>query len=139
MLTGQYEHTLDEKNRIIIPSRLREGLSGRLVLSVGTNETLTIYPNELFARRLSEIEAKSIGSPEVRTITRMLTNFAVTDIELDKQGRLIIPDFLLKYLDYPKVIVICGTIDRLELWNKDKWDTYLKDMSSHFDKAMELI
>ena len=120
MFMGEYNHTVDTKGRIIVPSKLREELGETFVVTVGLDGCLFVYPNsewEQFVEQLKTLPGKDHG----RKLQRYFMSLAA-DCELDKQGRVLIPAKLRELAGLDKDVVFAGVINKIELWNKDKWD-----------------
>ena len=120
MFTGEYEHSVDTKGRIIMPSKFRDALEGEFVVTLGLDGCLFIYPMdewERFAEQLKELP----GSREARQLQRYFLAGAAS-VEMDKQGRYLIPQKLRDAAGLTKDIVTVGVLSKLEIWDKDKWE-----------------
>ena len=120
MFMGEYNHTLDVKGRIIIPSKLREELGEQFVVTVGLDGCLFVYPLkewELFVEQLKTLPGQAQG----RRLQRYFMSLAA-DCEIDKQGRFLIPAKLRELAGLDKDVVFAGVINKIELWSKEKWD-----------------
>jgi MraZ protein len=136
LLTGTYPRTLDEKNRLVFPKRIREQLRepgqerpDRLYLSPGPDKCLWIYPvggiEELARKQLNEAPATDA---EVRAFRRLF--FAETEwVDMDRSGRILIPDRLKQFAGLENEVVLIGVIDHLELWDGPRWQRYVADNS----------
>lgn len=136
MFIGEYQHNIDSKGRIIIPSRFREDLGEGFVLTKGLDQCLFIYSyNEwkVFENKLSTLP---LTSKDARAFIRFFFAGA-TECEFDKQGRIIIPANLREYADINKEAVIIGVSNRLEIWSKDKWLDYNDDENLSYDAIAE--
>ncbi len=124
MLTGEFKHNLDSKNRLAIPAKLRLELGEKPVLTRGLDNCLFIYPHrdwELFMEKLNKLP---LGQAKARNFKRFILSGA-SEIEIDEMGRALIPEPLKKYSGIKKEIVIIGVGDRIELWSKDVWNKYI--------------
>lgn len=122
MFMGEYNHSVDIKGRIIVPSKLREELGEQFVVTVGLDGCLFVYPNnewEKFVEQLKTLPGNEMG----RKLQRYFMSSAA-DCEIDKQGRFLIPAKLreLAGIEIEGKVVFAGVINKIELWNKDKWD-----------------
>ena len=120
MFMGEYNHTVDTKGRIIVPSKLREELGETFVVTVGLDGCLFVYPNsewEAFVEQLKTLPGQAGG----RRLQRYFMSLAA-DCELDKQGRFLIPAKLREMAGLDKEVVFAGVINKIELWSKEKWD-----------------
>jgi MraZ protein len=133
---GTFEHTLDAKNRLTVPSKFRTALSGKVVLVKGVDRCLSLYPEQTYtALTQAAIAGLNPFSPQARELKRMFYGNAI-DTELDSAGRVMVP---AKYLEHAGVagrdIVITGAGDCLELWDRDGWAQYDSDLS---ERALDL-
>jgi MraZ protein len=119
MFTGEYNHSIDGKGRVIVPSKFREQLGEEFVVTKGLDGCLFVYPKSEW----EGIEEKFRGLPsngETRRFMRFFFAGAAT-LEVDKQGRILIPPNLREHADLQKDIVSAGVFNRVEIWNKDRW------------------
>ena len=123
MLIGEYKHTLDDKNRLSIPSKFRSQLKPGAVITKGLDECLFIYTKQAWDAWAIKLSALPISQSTSRAFSRMMLGGAM-EVELDKQGRVILPDYLKEYARLAKYVVIAGLYDRLEVWDADSWLQY---------------
>lgn len=125
MFMGEYHHTIDEKGRITIPSKLRMELGEQFIITKGLDGCLFIYPKEEW----NNIAQKYKELPNTKDARNYLRFFLSGAIEgfYDKQGRVNITQPLIKYADLNKDCVIIGVNERLEIWNKDRFEKFLSD------------
>ena len=120
MLLGEHEHTLDDKNRLTLPAKLREQLGERVVVSRGLDGCLYVYSDAEWARLAERVGSLDPFSREARTMQRWF--FASgSDAELDKQGRVVIPATLLKNAGIGREVTVAGVYDHLEIWDRASW------------------
>ena len=139
MLTGEYKHKMDKKGRVIIPAKFRDELGDQFVATRGLDNCLFVYPMQEWGVLEEKLASLPIASKEARTFTRFFFSGA-TECELDKQGRMSIPNNLRDFAALQKDIVIIGLSSRIELWAKENWDDYLdkaEDSTEDFASAME--
>ena len=121
MLLGEYEHSIDEKNRLTLPARFRESFSEGCVISRGMDRCLSVYPCGEWERavdaRLGRLDPLS---REARSLQRYFYS-AAAEAELDKQGRIVIPAGWSSCAGLGRDVVVAGVRDRLEVWNRDVW------------------
>lgn len=134
MFMGEYEHTLDEKNRIIIPTKLREELGKTFVITRGTDGCLFIYPEKAWEEFVNQLKQLP-GNKEGREMQRYFMAGAA-GCEADKQGRVMIPQRLLDAAAIEKEVVSVGVIDKIEVWSKERWEKAqsvdsVDDMADH--------
>ena len=138
LLTGTYERTLDEKLRLAMPKPLREALKGdkQLLLTPGTDGSLSLYPRTTFADLTTQLAARSPSGQDVRAFSRLL--YAQShSVELDSQGRVRIPGELARLANLEGDVVLLGVGDRVELWNKSRWEAYLAEQQPRYDQLAE--
>ncbi len=124
MFLGQYTYSLDEKGRLTIPSRFRDDLAGRnVVVTRGLDRCLTIYPLPVWDEIAQKVNALPITDPRGRALRRIFFADAM-DAELDRQGRILIPDRLREYagLEPAAEIVIVGLDRFIEIWSPQRWE-----------------
>jgi transcriptional regulator MraZ len=121
MLLGEYEHTIDEKNRLTLPARFRESFSEGVVISRGMDRCLSMYPRAEWERTVdARLGALDPLSREARSLQRYFYS-AATEAELDRQGRVVIPAALVQYAALGRDVVVAGVRERLEIWNRNAW------------------
>ena len=130
MLMGEFHHNLDDKGRIIIPSRLREEIGENIIVTRGLENCLFIYSENEWAKVVSKLKTLPFTKKDARSFTRMFLSGA-TNAEFDKQGRIKIAIPLLEYAELEKECVIIGVNDRLEIWSKEKWNSFMNVASEN--------
>ncbi|WP_027632863.1 division/cell wall cluster transcriptional repressor MraZ [Clostridium hydrogeniformans] len=135
MLVGEYTHGLDGKNRMIIPSKFREALGSKFILTKGLDGCLYAYTLEEWKNLELKLKALPLTNKDARTFVRFFVGGA-HEIEIDKQGRGLIPQSLKEYSSIEKEIVSIGVLTRIEIWSKEKWEEYNKD-NVDFDSISE--
>ena len=129
MFLGEFEHTIDDKGRVAIPARFREELSEGLVLTRGFDPCLQAFPRAKWQDLSSKVSSLSLGSPIARTLRRVLFSNAA-EVEVDRQGRILIPQNLREYAKLAEQVVITGMDDYFELWSGNQWNLVLEQMSN---------
>lgn len=137
MFIGQYNHTIDEKGRIIIPSKLRNELGNNFIVTRGLDGCLFIYSNIEWMNIVSKYKNLP-DTKEKRNFMRVFLSLA-TICEYDKQGRINIPTSLISYANLKKDCVIVGVFDRLEIWSKESWDEFIKNNSSNLSDTVDSL
>ncbi len=124
MFLGQFSYTLDSKGRLTIPSRFREELPVEIVVTRGLDRCLVVYPIEVWREISQKVTSLPITDPRGRALRRVFFADAA-DAELDKQGRVLIPDRLREYagLDLSSDVVIVGLDRFIELWDRGRWES----------------
>jgi len=123
MLIGEYQHALDIKNRIIVPSKLREDLGNNFVITKGLDGCLYAYPIEEWKLLQEKLKTLPLTNKDARAFVRFFFAGAC-EVEMDKQGRGLIPQNLKEYAGIEKEIVSIGVLTRVEIWSKEKWKEY---------------
>ncbi|WAM35567.1 division/cell wall cluster transcriptional repressor MraZ [Caldicellulosiruptor acetigenus] len=126
MLIGEYKHVVDSKGRIILPSKFREELGERFILTKGLDNCLFGYSLKEWAVLEEKLKKLPLTSKEVRTFLRFFFAGAC-ECEVDKQGRVLIPQNLREYAGIQKEVFIIGVMTRIEIWSEDNW---LKEMTN---------
>ena len=130
MFMGEYHHSIDEKGRLTIPSKLREDLGEQFILTRGLDGCLFIYPNNEWNNVINKYKELP-NIKEARNFMRFFLSGAV-NCELDKQGRINIPSPLIKYSNLLKDCIIIGVNDRLEIWSKENWESFVSENEQSF-------
>jgi MraZ protein len=122
MLLGEHEHTLDDKNRLTLPARLREQLGDRVVVTRGLDGCLYVYAVPAWERLSDRVGTLDPLSGEARTLQRFFFASAA-EADLDKQGRIVIPVHLLTAAGIGREVTVTGVRDHLEIWDRAAWRT----------------
>ena len=140
MFLGEFQHTLDPKGRVILPSAFREELSEGLVMTVGLDNCLTVYSLPDWQRVAEGLRNLRSTDRRERSFARMLTSSAHPETP-DRQGRITIPARLRDYAHLTKDVTVVGADSRVELWNTTAWDAYRDQAMNDFantDEAFNL-
>ena len=136
MFIGEYHHTIDEKGRIIIPSKFRESLGDNFIVTRGIENCLFIYSMENWAKITDKLNSLPFTHKDARTFNRFFMSGA-TDVELDKQGRINLPSPLISFANLVKDCVIIGTGDRLEVWSEESWEQFFQSTKDSMSDIAE--
>lgn len=120
MFLGEYNHTIDTKGRLIVPAKFRELLGNVFIITKGLDGCLYLYPNkewEEFEKKMSELP---IGKSDIRKMVRFFLSSA-TQVELDKQGRILVPQPHRTFAELDKDVLFAGVGKKIEIWSKEKW------------------
>ena len=123
MFIGEYNHTIDEKGRLAVPVKFRNKLAKGAVVTKGLDNCLVLYTGEEWKKLAPRLAALPINKANSRAFSRLMLAGAM-DVSLDKQGRIILPDYLRKYAGVGKNVIVAGLYTRLEIWDAAKWETY---------------
>jgi MraZ protein len=131
MITGEYEHSIDEKNRLFISSKLRsqidvETYGSNFYLAMGPNGILCLYPEKYF-QQIALVGAPGTGAPDETVAFERLSFALANKVELDRQGRLLINEKLRRRANLGTTLTLVGVRDHIEVWNTDNWEHYLED------------
>jgi MraZ protein len=125
MFMGEYHHTVDDKGRLTIPSKIRYELGESFIITRGLDNCLFIYPKNEWVNIIGKYKELP-NTKDARNFMRFFLSGAV-ECEFDKQGRINISMPLMKYADLTKECVIIGVNDRLEIWSKDRWASFINE------------
>lgn len=135
MFIGEFQHAIDIKNRMIVPSKFRDIINDKFVLTKGLDNCLYAYTTEEWGNLEIKLKSLPLSSKDARAFVRFFFSGAV-ECELDKQGRFVIPQNLIDYAKIKKDVVIIGVSTRFEVWSKEKWDEY-NDSNIDFDEIAQ--
>jgi len=138
MLIGQYEHTIDNKKRLALPAKFRGELGDKVIITRGIESCLAVYTEKEWKTVSDKIVNLTMTQAEARSFSRMMLAGAM-EVSLDKLGRILVPDYLKKYADLKKNVVICGLSNRLEIWDFAKWETYKKKAEKKVDEIVSKL
>jgi len=140
-LTGQYYHTIDAKSRLTIPAKLREVINPAeegygFVAIMGPDAVLSLYTPAAYRRIAPQFDPRSQASPDVRNFRRLA--YALADqLEVDRLGRILIPETTAKRCGLTKDVVIIGVEDHIEVWPRDRWEGFLNEQMANQDALAE--
>ena len=133
MLLGEYRHNLDAKGRVSVPSKFRCDLGQSFVVTKGLDNCLYLYSKDEWKKFEDKLKNLPITSQEARSFVRFFFAGA-SECEVDKQGRINIPQNLREYAKIQKDVVIVGVSTRAEIWNSENWDKYTSSDSLDVSK-----
>jgi len=136
MFIGEYQHTVDNKGRIIMPSKLRDDLGQNFIVTKGLDNCLFVYPMEEWKRLENKLRTLPLTNKNARAFIRFFFAGA-TECSLDKQGRILIPNNLREYAKIIKDVVIIGVAERIEIWAKEEWTNYNSDDNLSYEDIDE--
>ncbi len=129
MFIGEYQHSLDEKGRVQVPAKFRPALADGAVVTRGLDDSLFLYTKAEWLKIAERIAALPLSKASARSFARLMLAGAM-EVEIDKQGRMMLPSYLRKFSGISKGIVFAGLYSRIELWDETKWRTYQTQMES---------
>ncbi|MFH1508883.1 MAG: division/cell wall cluster transcriptional repressor MraZ [bacterium] len=138
MFIGEFSHSVDDKSRVAIPVKFRSDLAQGAVISRGLDNCLTVYPKNEWEKLADKISKLPLAQKSTRAFTRFLLASAM-DVKLDRQGRVVIPDYLKKYGKIKKKVVVAGLYNRLEIWDEISWNKYRGDTEAKSTDIAETL
>ncbi len=142
MFMGEYHYTLDDKGRISIPAKFRQNLEvkqeKRLVITRGLDKCLFVFPGFEWQSWETKIKSLPVTQSLARSFVRIMLAGA-SDVELNKQGRVLLPQSLRNYAEINKEVVIIGISSRMEIWDKTHWETYVSNSEKSFEEISEKL
>ena len=142
MFYGEYEHALDRKGRIIIPSRFREIFKEHYVekfyVTRGLDKCLFVFTEEEWKAQSKKLRDMSFTRTEARQFNRLCFSGAC-EVCCDKQGRILLPEYLKEYAEIKNKVMLVGVSDRIEIWAKEKWDSYYQSSIPNFEQTAEKL
>lgn len=121
MFFGEFEHNIDSKGRLTIPSRFKEDLAGGIVITRGLDGCLWAFTRDEWKKIAEKIANLTLTSAEARRFTRFMFSSASESIP-DRNGRVIIPQKLMQYANIEREVVVAGVMNKIEIWNPTQWD-----------------
>ncbi len=138
MFLGEYQHSLDIKGRIIIPARFREQLGESFVATRGLDNCIFVYPFDEWRSIEEKMRSLPFTRADVRAFMRIFLSGA-SELDLDKQGRTVLPANLRDYANINKDIIIIGVGTRVEIWSAENWQTYTMNSASSYEQIAESL
>ncbi|HDZ54675.1 MAG TPA: transcriptional regulator MraZ [Candidatus Nealsonbacteria bacterium] len=125
MFIGEYTYSIDEKKRLAIPAKFRQLLGKQAIITRGLDSCLFLYPNKEWRTLALKLSKLPLAQADARGFARLMLTGAM-DAKLDSLGRILIPDYLKRYGQLTKKVVIAGVYNRIEIWDEKKWQEYKK-------------
>ncbi|TFJ94554.1 division/cell wall cluster transcriptional repressor MraZ [Lentibacillus salicampi] len=136
MFMGEFQHNIDTKGRIIVPAKFREGLGDNFVVTRGLDKCLFAYPMNEWKSLEEKLKKLPLTKKDARAFTRFFFSGAI-ECEVDKQGRINIPQPLRHYAGLDKECVVIGVSNRVEFWANENWEDYFNDSEESFSEIAE--
>ncbi len=121
MFLGEYAHTIDDKGRLTLPARYRVELAAGVVVTRGLDKCLFVFPMDEWQKLSEKVSALPLTDTSAREFRRLLFSGAM-DAELDKQGRVLLPQYLRDYADLDGNVILAGLNTHMEIWSPDAWN-----------------
>lgn len=138
MLMGEYEHSIDAKGRLILPADFREELGAQFVITKGLDACLFVYTQDEWEKLSHKLRQLPLSKPEARAFVRFFFSGART-LEIDKQGRFLVPGTLRTYAKLDKEAVLIGVSNRIEVWSRAEWQRYNDEINPMVTKLAETL
>ena len=142
MFYGEFDHSIDRKGRLILPSKFREVAKNQFVekffVTRGLDKCLFMFPEEGWRSQENKFKNMPFTKLQPRTFNRLFFSGAV-EVVFDKQGRILLPQYLKDYAEIKKDVMIVGVADRIEIWAKDKWRDFYANNRQSFEEIAEKL
>ena len=138
MLIGQYNHSIDDKNRLSFPVKFRKEMGKTVVVTPGLDQCLFVFTTKEWLKIAERLAESSMLHTDTRSFNRYLLGGAV-EVSVDTNGRILIPDFLKERAGLKNKVAIVGVHTRVEIWEEDVWKAYKKDVETNADSLAERL
>lgn len=135
---GEFQHNVDAKGRLIVPSKLREQLGEKFVVTRGMDGCLFGYPLTEWSKLETKLNEMPLSKKDTRAFVRFFYS-AATECEIDKQGRINIPSTLRNHASLEKECVVIGVANRIEIWDCARWNAFTEETEASFDDIAETM
>ena len=136
MFMGEYNHTIDAKGRLIVPAKFREILGDNFIVTKGLDGCLFVYPNDEWTRFEEKLKSLPLTNKNARQFTRFFLAGAAA-CEVDKLGRILLPQVLREFASLEKDVVLVGVASRIEIWSRERWDESMNTYDGDMDEVAE--
>ena len=136
MFMGEYNHTIDAKGRLIVPAKFREILGDNFIVTKGLDGCLFVYPNDEWTRFEEKLKSLPLTNKNASQFTRFFLAGAAA-CEVDKQGRILLPQVLREFASLEKDVVLVGVASRIEIWSRERWDESMNTYDGDMDEVAE--
>ena len=138
MFIGEFQHNLDLKGRLAVPVKFRQKLTAGAIITRGLDKCLFVFGSKEWEILAQKLIALPLAQANSRAFVRLMLAGA-TDVELDKQGRILIPDYLREYSGLKKETTVAGLYNRIEIWNSENWKQYKAKTEGNSDEIAEKL
>ena len=138
MFIGEFQHNLDTKGRVAIPAKFRAKLSGGAIITRGLDHCLFVFSNKDWETLAQKLIALPLAQANSRAFARLMLAGAM-DVEIDKQGRILVPDYLREYAGLKKQTILAGLYNRIEMWDSEAWKEYKAKTEASSDEIAEKL
>lgn len=136
MFIGEYQHNMDAKGRVAVPAKFRNKLSGGAIVTRGLDKCLFLFSVEEWEKLAEKIISLPLTQSNSRAFSRLMLAGAA-DCEIDAQGRILVPDYLRKYANIEKEVIIAGLYNRAEIWDMNQWNKYKTETEARSEEIAE--
>ncbi len=138
MFIGEYVYSIDEKKRLAIPVKFRKNLGKVAILTKGLEECLFLYPQAEWRKLVEKLKKLPLSQADARGFVRLMLAGAM-EIKIDSLGRILIPDYLKEYAKLKKRVVLTGVLNRIEIWDEEKWKEYKEKTEKEIGSIAERL
>src|SRR3989344_4115924 len=138
MFIGEFQHNLDIKGRMAVPAKFRQKISGGAIITRGLDHCLFVFTNPEWEVMAGKLDNLPLVKSDSRAFSRLMLAGAA-EVDLDKQGRILIPDYLREYAGLKKQVVVTGVNKRFEVWDAESWKQYKSKTESASDEIAEKL
>ncbi len=138
MFIGEYSYKIDTKKRLAVPVKFRKRLKGKAVVTRGLDRCLFLYPREEWNKMAEKLSKLPVSQADARAFGRIMLAGAV-EVEIDSLGRILIPDYLKEYGGLQREVIVAGIYNRIEIWDKEKWENYKGSTESEVGDIAERL
>ena len=136
MFIGEFSHNLDSKCRVAIPAKFRKEISSGAIITRGLDKCLFVFTKKDWEKLAGKLIELPLSQSNSRAFARLMLSGA-SDVKLDSQGRILIPDYLRKYAGVAKAVKVIGVYNRMEVWDEKDWEAYKEKTESASDEIAE--
>ncbi|WP_124057540.1 division/cell wall cluster transcriptional repressor MraZ [Vaginisenegalia massiliensis] len=138
MLIGEFQHNIDTKGRLIMPAKFRNDLGHHFIVTRGLDGCLFGFPMESWDGIQEKLKQLPLAKKDARAFSRFFYS-AATEVEVDKQGRINLPQNLIEFAKIDKECRVIGVADRIEIWSSEKWDQFAEQAEENFEDIAETM
>lgn len=138
MFIGEFKHSLDDKNRMLVPYRFKSSLTKGAVITRGLDNCLFLYKKDQWVKIASRISELPLSQAKARAFSRLMLAGAV-EVKPDSQGRIILPDYLKEFAKLKKNVIVAGLYSRIEIWDCKVWQEYKYKTEKDAEKIAETM
>ncbi|MEK7465209.1 MAG: division/cell wall cluster transcriptional repressor MraZ [Patescibacteria group bacterium] len=138
MLLGEFKHNVDPKGRIAVPAKFRALFESGAIITRGLEHCLFVFGMKEWETLVQKITALPLAQANSRAFSRLMLSGAM-DVQLDVQGRILVPQYLRDYAGFKKNVIVAGLYNRAEIWDAEQWDSYKTKTESQSDDIAEKL